>query len=221
MWMLDAVARPLNRLPGAHGKGSTTGQRHTSPLHAWRARRMNHCAFFRETELLSFAIRRGTSFRKGSKKEEKEKEKLLSMHFVKENFWRWRRIAFLWGASKGLEKKLDPRMDLWNRWREFLVAFLQGKNCFPSEGGGESRFERGEVALDSTRGWILLDEKKIFNSELLSFEWLSNRHGSKGEFATKKISHSIFSRSCFPLKQLAWKGRSSFRFDSRTRRQNF
>lgn len=122
MWMLDAVARPLNRLPGAHGKGSTTGQRHTSPLHAWRARRMNHCAFFRETELLSFAIRRGTSFRKGSKKEEKEKEKLLSMDFVKENFWR--RIAFLWGASKGLEKKLDPRMDLWNRWREFLVAFL-------------------------------------------------------------------------------------------------
>lgn len=50
-----------------------------------------------------------------------------------------------------------------------MVAFLQGKNCFPSEGGGESRFERGEVALDSTRGWILLDEKKIFNSELLSF----------------------------------------------------
>lgn len=31
MWMLDVVARPLNRLPGAHGKGSTTGQRHTSP----------------------------------------------------------------------------------------------------------------------------------------------------------------------------------------------
>lgn len=101
MWMLDAVARPLNRLPGAHGKGSTTGQRHTSPLHAWRARRMNHCAFFRETELLSFAIRRGTSFRKGSKKE--EKEKLLSMDFVKENFLR--RIAFLWGASKGLQKR--------------------------------------------------------------------------------------------------------------------
>lgn len=97
-----------------------------------------------------------------------------------------------------------------------MVAFLQGKNCFPSEGGGESRFEREEVALDSTRGWILLDEKKIFNSELLSFGWLSNRHGSKDEFATKKISHSIFSRSCFPLKQLAWKGRSSFGFEDET-----
>lgn len=29
-WMLDVVAQPLNRLPGAYGKGSTTGQRHAS-----------------------------------------------------------------------------------------------------------------------------------------------------------------------------------------------
>lgn len=30
-WMLNVVAQPLNRLPGAYGKGSTTGQRHASP----------------------------------------------------------------------------------------------------------------------------------------------------------------------------------------------
>lgn len=30
-WMLHVVAQPLNRLPGAYGKGSTTGQRHASP----------------------------------------------------------------------------------------------------------------------------------------------------------------------------------------------
>ena len=66
MWMLDAVAQPLNRLPGAHGKGSTTGQRHTSPAPpparpyvcaAWRARPMNHGSFLRRRPI---AFRRCT-----------------------------------------------------------------------------------------------------------------------------------------------------------------
>lgn len=49
-----------------------------------------------------------------------------------------------------------------------MVAFLH-EELFPFGGRRGISLRSGEVALDSARGWILLDEKKIFNSELLSF----------------------------------------------------